>query len=48
MNKCAKHEIDITWAFNSQEYVPCHESVASKLSWQMEQMSYGQEYDMSR
>ncbi|RDX75109.1 Cytokinin riboside 5'-monophosphate phosphoribohydrolase LOG3, partial [Mucuna pruriens] len=32
-----------------EDYVPCHESVASKLSWQMEQqLAYPQDYDMSR
>jgi len=35
--------------FNSQDYVPCHEGVASKLSWQIEQqLAYPQDYDMSR
>ncbi|KAK8994623.1 hypothetical protein V6N11_045698 [Hibiscus sabdariffa] len=31
-----------------EEYVPCHESVASKLSWEMEQFGYSQPYDLSR
>ncbi|BAT95883.1 hypothetical protein VIGAN_08270900 [Vigna angularis var. angularis] len=32
-----------------EDYVPCHESVASKLSWQMEQqLTYPEEYDISR
>ncbi|XP_027364066.1 cytokinin riboside 5'-monophosphate phosphoribohydrolase LOG3 isoform X1 [Abrus precatorius] len=32
-----------------EDYVPCHESVASKLSWQMEQeLAYPEEYDISR
>ncbi|XP_027351540.1 cytokinin riboside 5'-monophosphate phosphoribohydrolase LOG3 isoform X1 [Abrus precatorius] len=32
-----------------EDYVPCHEGVASKLSWQMEQqLAYPQDYDMSR
>ncbi|KAL9318162.1 hypothetical protein ACSQ67_014679 [Phaseolus vulgaris] len=31
-----------------EDYVPCHESVASKLSWQMEQqLTYPEEYDIS-
>ncbi|KAF7804450.1 cytokinin riboside 5'-monophosphate phosphoribohydrolase LOG3 [Senna tora] len=30
-----------------EEYVPCHESVASKLSWQMEERGYPQDYDIS-
>ncbi|KAK8638960.1 hypothetical protein V6N13_137364 [Hibiscus sabdariffa] len=29
-----------------QEYVPCHESVASKLSWEMEQFGYSQSYGL--
>lgn len=34
---------------SSQDYVPCHESVASKLSWQMEQqLAYPEEYNISR
>uniref|UniRef100_A0A368UHI4 Cytokinin riboside 5'-monophosphate phosphoribohydrolase n=1 Tax=Glycine max TaxID=3847 RepID=A0A368UHI4_SOYBN len=32
-----------------EDYVPCHESVASKLSWQIEQqLTYPEEYDISR
>lgn len=32
-----------------EDYVPCHEGVASKLSWQMEQeLAYPEEYDISR
>ncbi|KAH7553574.1 hypothetical protein JRO89_XS12G0028600 [Xanthoceras sorbifolium] len=31
-----------------EEYVPCHERVASKLSWEMEQLGYPQPYDISR
>ncbi|KAL9331967.1 hypothetical protein ACSQ67_001577 [Phaseolus vulgaris] len=32
-----------------EDYVPCHEGVASKLSWQIEQqLAYPQDYDMSR
>ncbi|KAK8542065.1 hypothetical protein V6N12_014675 [Hibiscus sabdariffa] len=31
-----------------EEYVPCHESVASKLSWEMEQFGYSQSYGLSR
>ncbi|GFP83168.1 cytokinin riboside 5'-monophosphate phosphoribohydrolase log3 [Phtheirospermum japonicum] len=31
-----------------EEYVPRHERVASKLSWEMEQFGYSQKYDMSR
>ncbi|KAL1549428.1 Cytokinin riboside 5'-monophosphate phosphoribohydrolase log3 [Salvia divinorum] len=31
-----------------EEYVPRHERVASKLSWEMEQLSYSQDYDLSR
>jgi len=39
----------IYFVLNSQDYVPCHESVASKLSWQMEQqLTYPEEYDISR
>ncbi|PPR93043.1 hypothetical protein GOBAR_AA27633 [Gossypium barbadense] len=30
-----------------EEYVPCHERVASKLSWEMEQLGY-KTYDISR
>ncbi|CAJ2632597.1 Cytokinin riboside 5'-monophosphate phosphoribohydrolase log3 [Trifolium repens] len=34
---------------NLEDYVPCHEGVASKLSWQMEQqLAYPQDYDISR
>lgn len=34
---------------SSQDYVPCHEGVASKLSWQMEQeLAYPEEYNISR
>ncbi|KAG6769801.1 hypothetical protein POTOM_025463 [Populus tomentosa] len=31
-----------------EEYVPCHERVASKLSWEIEQLGYSQNYDISR
>ncbi|KAE8711105.1 glycine-rich RNA-binding protein 4 [Hibiscus syriacus] len=31
-----------------EEYVPCHESVPSKLSWEMEQFGYSQSYNLSR
>ncbi|TYI98913.1 hypothetical protein E1A91_D01G250100v1 [Gossypium mustelinum] len=31
-----------------EEYVPCHERVASKLSWEMEQLGYSKTYDISR
>ncbi|KAI3447589.1 hypothetical protein Pfo_004254 [Paulownia fortunei] len=31
-----------------EEYVPRHERVASKLSWEMEQLGYSQKYDISR
>ncbi|GJU18798.1 cytokinin riboside 5'-monophosphate phosphoribohydrolase LOG3, partial [Tanacetum coccineum] len=32
-----------------EEYVPCHERVASKLSWEMEQqLGYTDDYDISR
>ncbi|TYJ49680.1 hypothetical protein E1A91_A01G151900v1 [Gossypium mustelinum] len=31
-----------------EEYVPCHESVASKLSWEAEQFGYSKTYDLSR
>ncbi|KAG6430486.1 hypothetical protein SASPL_108555 [Salvia splendens] len=31
-----------------EEYVPCHERVASKLSWEMEQLGYSHDYDLSR
>lgn len=32
-----------------EDYVPCHEGVASKLSWQMEQeLAYPEEYNISR
>ncbi|KHG04162.1 Cytokinin riboside 5'-monophosphate phosphoribohydrolase LOG3 -like protein [Gossypium arboreum] len=41
----------ITWAqlgiHDKPEYVPCHERVASKLSWEMEQLGY-KTYDISR
>ncbi|KAF4403496.1 hypothetical protein G4B88_008142 [Cannabis sativa] len=33
---------------NLEEYVPCHESVASKLSWETEQLGYPQTYAISR
>ncbi|MBA0792818.1 hypothetical protein Gohar_017285, partial [Gossypium harknessii] len=29
-----------------EEYVPCHESVASKLSWEMERFGYSKTYDL--
>lgn len=41
-------ENEVVLCYNAQEYVPCHESVASKLSWQMEQLGYPQDYDISR
>ncbi|KAB5519856.1 hypothetical protein DKX38_024175 [Salix brachista] len=31
-----------------EEYVPCHERVASKLSWEIEQLGYSQNHDISR
>ncbi|CAI9783184.1 unnamed protein product [Fraxinus pennsylvanica] len=31
-----------------EEYVPSHERVASKLNWEMEQLGYAQNYDISR
>ncbi|KAB2098279.1 hypothetical protein ES319_A01G227500v1 [Gossypium barbadense] len=31
-----------------EEYVPCHERVASKLNWEMEQLGYSKTYDISR
>ncbi|OIS96185.1 PREDICTED: cytokinin riboside 5'-monophosphate phosphoribohydrolase LOG3 isoform X2 [Nicotiana attenuata] len=31
-----------------EEYVPCHERVASKLSWEMEQLGYPQAQEMAR
>ncbi|KZV52779.1 hypothetical protein F511_39717 [Dorcoceras hygrometricum] len=31
-----------------EEYVPCHERVASKVSWEMEQLGYSQDYDILR
>ncbi|KAK0585572.1 hypothetical protein LWI29_030693 [Acer saccharum] len=31
-----------------EEYVPCHERVASKMNWEMEQLGYAQPYDISR
>ncbi|KAK7841229.1 cytokinin riboside 5'-monophosphate phosphoribohydrolase log3 [Quercus suber] len=31
-----------------EEYVPCHERVASKSSWEMGQLGYSQTYDISR
>ncbi|CAN1142969.1 Cytokinin riboside 5'-monophosphate phosphoribohydrolase LOG3 [Linum perenne] len=31
-----------------EEYVPCHERVASKLNWEIEQLGYAQNYDISR
>ncbi|CAK9323176.1 unnamed protein product [Citrullus colocynthis] len=31
-----------------EEYVPCHERVASKLSWEIEQLGYPQNCDISR
>ncbi|GAB2272392.1 Cytokinin riboside 5'-monophosphate phosphoribohydrolase log3 [Dionaea muscipula] len=31
-----------------EEYVPCHEGVASRLSWEMEQLGYSQPFDVSR
>ncbi|KAK6140225.1 hypothetical protein DH2020_026023 [Rehmannia glutinosa] len=31
-----------------EDYVPQHERVASKLSWEMEHLGYTQKYDMSR
>ncbi|XP_016706927.1 cytokinin riboside 5'-monophosphate phosphoribohydrolase LOG3-like [Gossypium hirsutum] len=31
-----------------EEYVPCHESVASNLSWEMEQFGYSKTYDLSK
>ncbi|KAJ9694441.1 hypothetical protein PVL29_010095 [Vitis rotundifolia] len=30
-----------------EEYVPSHQGVASKLSWEMEQLDYPEEYDIS-
>ncbi|GAY63260.1 hypothetical protein CUMW_224160 [Citrus unshiu] len=41
----------ITWAqlgiHDKPEYVPCHERVASKLNWEMEQLGYTQDYDIN-
>ncbi|KAK3226521.1 hypothetical protein Dsin_006383 [Dipteronia sinensis] len=31
-----------------EEYVPCHERVASKMNWEMEQLGYAQPFDISR
>ncbi|KAG6745104.1 hypothetical protein POTOM_051748 [Populus tomentosa] len=31
-----------------EEYVPCHERVASKLSWEIEQLGYSQNHGISR
>ncbi|CAA3029120.1 cytokinin riboside 5 -monophosphate phosphoribohydrolase LOG3 [Olea europaea subsp. europaea] len=31
-----------------EEYVPCHERVASKLSWETEHLGYSQKFDISR
>ncbi|XP_057956206.1 cytokinin riboside 5'-monophosphate phosphoribohydrolase LOG1-like [Malania oleifera] len=31
-----------------EEYVPCHERVASKVNWEMEQLSYSPKRDISR
>jgi hypothetical protein len=31
-----------------QEYSPQHEKVVSKMKWEMEQMSYPQNYDIPR
>ncbi|XP_073275443.1 cytokinin riboside 5'-monophosphate phosphoribohydrolase LOG3-like [Primulina huaijiensis] len=31
-----------------EEYVPCHERVASKVSWEMEQLGYTHDHDISR
>ncbi|KAK4725065.1 hypothetical protein AABB24_037495 [Solanum stoloniferum] len=31
-----------------EEYVPCHEGVASKLSWETEQLGYPQAHEISR
>ncbi|XP_011013919.1 PREDICTED: cytokinin riboside 5'-monophosphate phosphoribohydrolase LOG3-like isoform X1 [Populus euphratica] len=31
-----------------EEYVPCHERVASKLSWEIEQLGHSQNHDISR
>uniref|UniRef100_A0A6N2NJR4 Cytokinin riboside 5'-monophosphate phosphoribohydrolase n=1 Tax=Salix viminalis TaxID=40686 RepID=A0A6N2NJR4_SALVM len=31
-----------------EDYVPCHERVASKLSWEIEQLGYSQNHDISR
>ncbi|XP_052173655.1 cytokinin riboside 5'-monophosphate phosphoribohydrolase LOG3-like isoform X2 [Diospyros lotus] len=33
---------------NLEEYVPCHETVASKLSWETEQLGYPQKHNLSR
>ncbi|GAB2300599.1 Cytokinin riboside 5'-monophosphate phosphoribohydrolase log3 [Dionaea muscipula] len=30
-----------------EEYVPCHEGIASQLNWEMEQLGYPQQYDVS-
>lgn len=31
-----------------EEYIPCHERVASKMCWEMEQLEYSQQCDLSR
>ncbi|KAK6942810.1 LOG family [Dillenia turbinata] len=31
-----------------EEYIPCHDSVVSKLNWETEQLAYPQKYDISR
>lgn len=31
-----------------EEYIPCHERVASKMCWEMEQLEYSQQCDISR